>query len=119
MALATQNVPSGEIVMTASGAISDGQLVYQTTTARTVARSTDATTRSIGIAQNDAATTELVPILLFKPMARVKIASTIGAGVELEASSTVGVARAFTSGTKIGITAEAGVTGDAILFYPY
>lgn len=119
MALATQNVPDGQVLMTASGAIADGQLVYQTTTARIVAAATASTTRAVGIAQNNAADTELVPLLLFKPMARVKIASTIGAGVELEASATAGVARAFSSGTKIGITAEAGVTGDAILFYPY
>jgi hypothetical protein len=52
-------------------------------------------------------------------MARVKIASTIAAGTELEASSTAGVARAYTSGVKIGIAAEAGVTGDSLLFYPY
>lgn len=105
--------------MTASGAIADGQLAYATTTARTVAAATASTTRAIGIAQNAAADTELVPLLLFNPMARVKIASTIGAGVELEASSTAGVARAYTNGVKIGITAEAGVTGDAILFYTY
>jgi hypothetical protein len=119
MALATQNVPSGEVVMTASGAISDGQLVTPTSTSRTVIRSTNATTQAVGIAQNDAATTELVPILLFKPMARVKIATTIAAGTELEASSTAGVARAFTTGVKIGIAAEAGVSGDSLLFYPY
>jgi hypothetical protein len=119
MALATQNVPAGEVLMTASGAISDGQLVTPTSTARTVIRSTASLTQAVGIAQNDAATGESVPLFLFKPMARVKIASTIAAGTELEASATAGVARAYTSGVKIGIAAEAGVTGDSLLFYPY
>lgn len=119
MALATQNVPEGEVVMTASGAISDGQLVYATTTARTVARSTASTTRSIGIAQSDAASGEQVSIRLFKPMARVKIATSINPGVELQASATAGVAAAFTTGDKIGVTTEAGASGDAILFYVY
>lgn len=119
MALATQNVPEGEVVMTASGAISDGQLVYATSTARTVARSTASTTRSIGIAQGDAASGEQVSIRLFRPMARVKIASSINPGVELQASATAGVAAAYGSGDKIGVSAESGASGDALLFFVY
>jgi predicted transcriptional regulator len=120
MALATNNVPGElEVVMTANGAISDGQLVYAFTTARTVARSTASTTRSIGIAQSDAANGEQVTVRLFKPMLRVKVATTINPGVELQASATAGVAAAFTTGDKIGVTAETSANGDAVLFYPY
>jgi hypothetical protein len=119
MPLATQNTQGSDPLPLASGAISDGQLVSATSTANTVIRATDATTRAIGIAQSDALSGERVQIVLFKPQLRVKIASSINPGVELEASSTAGVARAFTNGTKIGITAEAGASGDAILFYPY
>lgn len=119
MPLATQNTQGSDPLPLASGAIADGQLVYATTTANTVAAATASTTRAIGIAQSAAADGERVQVILFKPQLRVKIASTITAGVELEASATAGVARAYTSGTKIGVSAESGVTGDALLFYPY
>lgn len=119
MPLATQNTQGDSPLPLASGAISDGQLVYAFTTANTVAAATASTTRAIGVAQSGAADGERVQVVLFKPQLRVKIATGITAGVELEASATAGVARAFTSGTKIGVSAEGGASGDALLFYPY
>ena len=119
MPLATQNTQGSDPLPLASGAIADGQLVYAFTTANTVAAATASTTRAIGVAQSGAADGERVQVILFKPQLRVKIASSITAGVELEASATAGVARAFTNGTKIGVSAEGGASGDALLFYPY
>lgn len=118
MPLATQNTQGDSPTPLASGAISDGQLVTGTSTANTVIRATGANTRAIGIAQSDAANGERVQVVLFKPQLRVKIASTIAAGVEVYAAAG-GVASATAVGDKIGLTAEAGVTGDAILIYPY
>jgi hypothetical protein len=118
MPLATQNTQGSDPLPLASGAISDGQLVTGTSTANTVIRATGANTRAIGIAQSDAASGERVQVVLFKPQLRVKIASTVACGAELYAAAG-GVASSTAVGDKIGLAAEAGVTGDAILFYPY
>jgi hypothetical protein len=118
MPLATQNTQGDDITPLASGAISDGQLVTGTSTANTVIRATGANTRAIGIAQSDAASGERVQVRLFKPQLRVKIASSINAGVEVYAAAG-GVASATVAGDKIGLTAEGGASGDAILIYPY
>lgn len=118
MPLAIQNTQGDSPTPLASGAISDGQLVTGTSTANTVIRATGANTRAIGIAQSDAANGERVQVVLFKPQLRVKIASTVNCGVEVYAAAG-GVASATAVGDKIGLTAEAGVAGDAILIYPY
>ncbi len=118
MPLATQNTQGDSPTPLAGGTISDGNLVTGTTTANTVVRATGANTRAIGIAQGDALSGERVQIVLFKPQLRVKIATTITAGVEVYAAAN-GVASASAVGDKIGLTAEGGVSGDAILIYPY
>lgn len=118
MPLATQNTQDVNITPLASGTISDGNLVTGTSTAGTVIRATGANTRAIGIANSDATNGERVQVVLFKPQLRVKIASSINAGVEVYAAAN-GVASATAVGDKIGLTAEGGVSGDAILIYPY
>ncbi len=118
MPLATQNTQGDDITPLASGAISDGQLVTGTSTANTVIRATGANTRAIGIAQSDAANGERVQVKLFKPQLRVKIASNVNAGAEVYAAAG-GVASSTALGDKIGLAAEGGASGDAILIYPY
>jgi hypothetical protein len=109
MPLATQNTQGSDPLPLAGGTISDGNLVTGTTTANT---------RAIGIAQSDALSGERVQVVLFKPQLRVKIASTVTAGQEVYAAAN-GVASATAVGDKIGLAAEGGASGDAILIYPY
>jgi hypothetical protein len=118
MPLATQNTQGDSPTPLAGGTISDGNLVTGTTTANTVIRATGANTRAIGIAQSDALSGERVQVVLFKPQLRVKIASTVTAGQEVYAAAN-GVASASAVGDKIGLAAEGGASGDAILIYPY